>query len=306
MSYQYYGASLPVLAENNVIQYSPCDVNGYPIVALKTPAAGSETPVKAAVKSVPTTPGGALNDILFTTNAEGFTAGSIQLTGTFVATVVIEGSNDTTNGTDGNWLNIILTRPTAAGTANDPSSLTAVDAANFPVGFKWVRARISAYTSGSVVSSAVLKQGVWPTPRSVFANLGALVAGTATIGGAALVASSSIGTAFTNAKVKAAATINATSVKATAGRLFGYAFYNNTASAKFVKFYAKASAPAPATDTALLLFTVIVPANGQAVWTSPVGKAISTGIAYAITGAIAEADVTATAVDDVVGFIDYV
>jgi hypothetical protein len=135
-------------------------------------------------------------------------------------------------------------------------------------------------------------------------RLSALVAGSAQIGSVPLGASATVGTGTVNARVKSAASTNATSVKASAGKLFGVTVYNTTAAAKFLKLYNKASAPTVGTDTPVM--TIPVPANGVAGYSNPIGKAFATGIAYAITGAVADSDTTQTAVDDVTGALDYI
>jgi hypothetical protein len=135
-------------------------------------------------------------------------------------------------------------------------------------------------------------------------RLPTLVAGTAQIGSAPLGASATVGTGTVNARVKSAVSNNLTSVKASAGKLFGFTLYNSTAAAKFFKIYNKASAPIVASDVPIM--TVIVPANGQSNYSNPIGKAFATGIAYAITGAIGDTDATNTAVDDVTGALDYI
>lgn len=104
-------------------------------------------------------------------------------------------------------------------------------------------------------------------------------------------------------RVKSAATTNATSVKAAAGQVYGWLMYNNTASAKYLKLYNKASAPTVGTDTPF--FTISLPANGGHDYSAPMGIPMDTGIAYAITGAITDADTTATAADDVHGMLFY-
>jgi hypothetical protein len=107
----------------------------------------------------------------------------------------------------------------------------------------------------------------------------------------------------TLARIKAAASTNATNVKASAGQIYGYALFNNTSSAKFFKVYNKASSPTVGTDTPA--FTIIVPANGGANVSWDMGIPLGTGIAYAITGAIADSDTTSTAADDVHGLLLY-
>jgi hypothetical protein len=104
-------------------------------------------------------------------------------------------------------------------------------------------------------------------------------------------------------RIKSGASTNATSVKGSAGQVYGWYLYNNTSSAKFVKLYNKASSPTVGTDTPL--FTIPLPANGGANVEFSLGIPFGTGIAYAITGAIADSDTTSTAADDVHGVLLY-
>jgi hypothetical protein len=96
--------------------------------------------------------------------------------------------------------------------------------------------------------------------------------------------------------ISAAATTNATSVKASAGDLFKVRGFNNKASAVFLKLYNKASAPTVGTDTPVLTFR-LAPSADFAIDLD--GFYCSAGIAYAITGAAADADTTALAAGDV-------
>jgi hypothetical protein len=112
----------------------------------------------------------------------------------------------------------------------------------------------------------------------------------------------------TNARVTSAATINANVVKAAPGNLYGWFIYNNTGAAKYVKFYDKATAPVPATDTPK--FTLVLAANTTGRGASEVQLSLAmtfaVGISYVITNAVADADATVTAANDVVGTILFV
>jgi hypothetical protein len=104
--------------------------------------------------------------------------------------------------------------------------------------------------------------------------------------------------------LNSAATTNATSVKASAGNVFGLAVSNQSAAAKFLKIYNKASAPTVGTDIPIL--TVPIPvANCVALDLGYEGLRCSTGIALAITNLIADADATAVAVGDVKVWMSY-
>jgi hypothetical protein len=104
-------------------------------------------------------------------------------------------------------------------------------------------------------------------------------------------------------RIKAAASTNSTSVKGSAGQVYGWYLYNNTSSAKFFKLYNKATAPTIGTDTPFC--TIGIPPNGGCVIEFSMGLALGTGIGYGITGAIGDSDTTATAADDVHGILLY-
>jgi len=92
-------------------------------------------------------------------------------------------------------------------------------------------------------------------------------------------------------------TTNATSVKATAGDLFKVSGNNTVASKRYLKLYNKASAPTVGTDTPVLTF--VLPASLAFDISISNGSYFSTGIAYAITGAAADADTTAIGAGDI-------
>jgi len=100
-----------------------------------------------------------------------------------------------------------------------------------------------------------------------------------------------------------AASTNATSLKASAGQVYGLSISNNNASARYFKLYNKASAPTVGTDTPVL--TLQVPGNATVIRAYPVGLALATGIAWAATGAITDADTTAIGANDLSVDIDY-
>ena len=101
---------------------------------------------------------------------------------------------------------------------------------------------------------------------------------------------------YTVSRLLSAASTNATSVKASAGQVYGFYLYNSAAYTVFLKLYNKASAPTVGTDTPFM--TVPVPAGGGAVADWDGGIAMGTGIAFAITKAIADNDTTAVAAND--------
>lgn len=98
--------------------------------------------------------------------------------------------------------------------------------------------------------------------------------------------------------LSSAATTNATSAKASAGNLFRIIGNNTVASKRYLKIYNKATAPTVGTDTPIL--TLVIQPSGPFVFDLGAnGHYFGTGIAYAITGAAADADTTAISAGDI-------
>jgi hypothetical protein len=128
-----------------------------------------------------------------------------------------------------------------------------------------------------------------------------MVAGTNAIGDVGQQYRANATGAATTYKFTAAASTNAASIKATAGRVVGYHFTNLTAAPKFVRLFNKASAPTVGTDSPQLV--IPIPANGYVNHSQEGGVGFATGIAFACTGAAADLDNTAIAALDVLGAV---
>lgn len=109
---------------------------------------------------------------------------------------------------------------------------------------------------------------------------------------------------LTASRILSAATTNATSVKASAGKFVTLDVFNMAAYDVFLKFYDKASAPTVGTDTPV--WTVPLKAGTGYSNQFLVGKYFATGIAYAITKLQADSDTTAVAASDVTGAMGWV
>jgi hypothetical protein len=123
------------------------------------------------------------------------------------------------------------------------------------------------------------------------------------VNSASLSPSASLGTA-TFHRLLSAATTNLTSVKTSAGTINSLNISNTNASATyFFKLYNKASAPVPGTDTPI--HTIALPPGTRSIDTGAYGVRLATGIAYAITGAVADADTTAIPANEVLVNMSY-
>ncbi len=86
-------------------------------------------------------------------------------------------------------------------------------------------------------------------------------------------------------------------VKASAGQLYGYALFNTTASARFVKLYNKATAPTSADTPVLRIY--VPPLGGANVPMGGVGAAFSLGLALRITTGAGDSDTGSCSANDV-------
>jgi hypothetical protein len=100
----------------------------------------------------------------------------------------------------------------------------------------------------------------------------------------------------------AAATNNATSLKGSAGQLYGASVYNNTTYPVYLKFCNKATACTCGTNSGsdTILFTVAAQAGTQREIHTEEGVAFSTGIAYCAVKGITDTDNTSLAASDAV------
>lgn len=105
-------------------------------------------------------------------------------------------------------------------------------------------------------------------------------------------------------KLVSAATTNANVVKAGQGTVYGIQAYNVNASARYLKFYDKATAPTVGTDTPVK--TILIPGNIAGAGNNVVCNfTLQAGIAIAITSGMADADTGAVGAADVVVNIDF-
>ena len=108
----------------------------------------------------------------------------------------------------------------------------------------------------------------------------------------------------TNTRVVAAATTNATNLKASAGNIFSIRVFNVAAYDVFLKLYNKASSPTVGTDTPV--WTIPIKAGTGFSEHFHLGYQLGTGISYAITKLQADSDTTAVAASDVTGTIGWI
>ena len=100
---------------------------------------------------------------------------------------------------------------------------------------------------------------------------------------------------YTISKLISAATTNATSVKASAGQLYGYYIYNDANATRYVKLHNTAGTPTAGTGVVMV---IAIPAGSGANMEFSNGIAFSTGIAFTTVTGIADANATAVGASD--------
>lgn len=109
---------------------------------------------------------------------------------------------------------------------------------------------------------------------------------------------------MTSSRVVAAASTNATNLKASNGAIGEIDVFNVAAYDVFLKIYNKASSPTVGTDTPV--WTVPIKAGTGYSRHFPRGKWLGTGVSYAITKLQADSDTTVLVAGDLTGSIDWI
>lgn len=258
-----------------------------------------------------------LNIDLLTNGASGwYDAGQfhsatfqIQTVGISAGVLTFEQTNDITRSPAGNLLQVFdLTTLNA----NPVTSLTLAANATRLFGAaitaRYVRVRVStAVVGGNVSCSGVFSQQPFSNTtfnmqQATAFNLqttAVIAPGANLVGDVGNQARATTGGIVAPFRLlSSAATTNATLIKASAGRLFLIIGRNNVASIRYLKFYNKASAPTVGTDVPVL--TIALDASSRfEIDLNPYGQFFTTGIAFAITGALADNDTTAIAAADI-------
>ncbi len=203
-----------------------------------------------------------------------------------------EASLDSTNGTDGTWFSIQAIRSNANTIETKTGTLAIGIGAG--LGYSW-EASVNAYQFARVRCTTAVTasaSATWIAQRGSYATEpipGAQASATQAVSGSV----TSTPVAASMMSVVTAATTNATSVKTTAASLYELTIANTTATPVYVKLYNKTSAPTVGTDVPVV--TLPVAANTTVMYEfGVVGKRFAAGLAYAVTGAAAATDTTAT------------
>lgn len=228
-------------------------------------------------------------------------------------TVAFEVSNDAKinpdtgqwDGTSGTWYGVLAQRTNSVTQETGGTTLAATPVYGWivpVVGFRFLRVRATAHTSGAATWILVPDdQPAALAPNNGSVTIGALPAGTALIGDVGNQVRATAGGISTVSRIQtAAASTNATSAKASAGRLYKATGHNAAAAVRYLKIYNKASAPVVGTDVPLITLALQPSVAFSFDW-GDIGIYLATGIAYALTTGAPDADTGALTAGDVVG-----
>jgi hypothetical protein len=223
---------------------------------------------------------------------------SLQLTGTWVGTVSFQGSND-----GGTFYSIVTSNP-SGGQAIGESSTTENRLVKLPTIYKFVRIRVTSYTSGIVEGVAYGHRD--ENSSGLIAAIGPVTLNAETTKKIGNVGIAQSGATVTYQKFISATTTNATAVSSVPANVSILHMENSGDGVRYVKLYNKASAPVVGTDVPLI--TIGIPAVSSSSFTLPalIGIDFSIGISFAITLGAADTDTTPlTVAANVTGLIAY-
>tara|TARA_R110000764_G_scaffold132189_1_gene220004 strand:+ start:1577 stop:2458 length:882 start_codon:yes stop_codon:yes gene_type:complete len=249
--------------------------------------------------AIPLTDVAALNDdLLSALDVSQYKFISLQLTGTWVGTVSFQGSND-----GGTFFPIVTSNP-SGGQAIGESSTTENRLVKLPTIYKFVRIRVTSYTSGIVEGVAYGHRD--ENSSGLIAAIGPVTLNAETTKKIGNVGIAQSGATVTYQKFISATTTNATAVSSVPANIAILHMENSGDGVRYVKLYNKASAPVVGTDVPLI--TIGIPAVSSSSFTLPalVGIDFSIGISFAITLGAADTDATPlTVAANVTGLIAY-
>lgn len=240
----------------------------------------------------------ALNEfILPSLDSDHYRFLSFQLAGTWVGTVIFEGSNNNTT-----FYPIATTDPSGNATGQTTASDNRI--VKVPVLTKYIRARVSAYTSGAI--SATVYGYVDENSSGLISTLGTMTLSAETTKKIGNVGIEGGGGTASYHKIISTTGLNSTLVEPNSTKLTILHLVNSVATLRYFKLYNKASAPVVGTDIPFI--TVALSPNESSTFTLPalVGIDFSIGLSYGITLGVADNNTTPDAVEAAVtGMIAY-
>tara|TARA_R110000803_G_scaffold145979_2_gene211826 strand:+ start:1075 stop:1950 length:876 start_codon:yes stop_codon:yes gene_type:complete len=225
---------------------------------------------------------------------------SLQLTGTWEATVTFQGSND-----GGTFYPIVTSNP-SGGQAVGESSTTVNRLVKVPTIYKFMRIRITSYTSGIVEGVAYGHRD--ENSSGLIAAIGPVTLNAETTKKIGNVGIESQGTPSYHKIISVSgATLSANLVSSNPSKMTILHLVNGVATLRYFKLYNKASSPVVGTDVPFI--TVALSPNSASSFTLPafVGIDFSIGLSYGITLGVADNNTTPDTVEGAVtGMIAFI
>lgn len=261
--------------------------------SMSTTIASDQTdiPTRATTTTTSSLTAGSLNaDLVPSTDLSNYKGWSIQITGTWSGTLTFQGSNDNSTWVTAIAKNVATNSPVGVGTA------TANGVLYGNVQFKYLRIRMTAYTSGTANGTLILNtQAITPVVSGVTTQAVSVAQLPAALGQTTMSASTSVTMASDQSSIPvtlqatttsggiltASTTAYATNlvVKASAGALYSLTGYNSQNQVRFIQIHNTTSLPA---DTSVPIVMFAVPAQSSFAWSADgFGQAFSTGITVA-------------------------
>lgn len=272
---------------SKAIRVTPYDSDGVEIA--------QSLPISIAVSPVTSSD----NDIIPTLDVSLYKFVSLQLTGTWEGTVECQGSND--NGT---FYNVTVQDPTEISSPY-VTSLTSNGLVKIPVLFKYLRVRVTSYTSGSVTGTAFGYKEDNVTGQISATGIVSLTGGSAVIGTVKVISAAASGVQYQ--KFISTTGLNPTLVKTSAANMCILHIVNGAATQRFFKLYNKASSPIVGTDIPMITITLAPSSASNFTLPALTGIDFSVGLSFAVTLGVSDTDATPfTVVGEVTALIAYV
>jgi hypothetical protein len=237
------------------------------------------------------------NDLLASLDVSQYKFISLQLTGNWVGTISFQGSND-----GGTFFPIVTSNP-SGGLANGETSTTVNRLVKVPTVYRFVRIRVTAYTSGIVEGVAFGHRD--ENSSGLISAIGPVTLNAETtkkIGNVGIIQ----GSDPDYEKIISTTTTNATAVSGVPVNVSILHLVNTGDGVRFVKLYNKASAPTVGTDVPLITIGIPAVQNSSFMLPALQGINFSIGLSYAITLGAADSDTTPlTVAANVTGLIAY-
>ena len=240
------------------------------------------------------------NDVIDSFDASAYKFISLQLTGTWIGSVSFQGSND--NGT----FDDIVSQDVGVIYTPYISSISNNGMIKIPVMFKYLRVRVTSYTSGTVEGTAFgykedSNTGQISAVGTITGNVG-LNAGSEYIGDVKVLPT--ISAPSISHKVISAVGVNATLLQAGPSNIDLLLMVSSAATPRFFKFYDKATVPVVGTDIPKYTFPLAVGASPLSLPMK--GLNFVNGLGYAILLSVDDAGTTPFTVNgEVVAMLDY-